>query len=174
MVNIQPPNTRVQRTRSSPLARHSPLTRRPLDGRRALGAALALLLASSCVTIHGKFYPGWKSNAVSVAYEPAGTATGATSLTVRIVGKWVELAPLSLSVAMSRVGDSASPIFKLYGSTNPAVFDSLPAGLWDLEITISGASRSARCHVDLKPGQVCKVEVVIIQTDEVVVASAAV
>jgi hypothetical protein len=29
-----PPNTRVQRTRSSPSAPHSPLSRQPLGGRR--------------------------------------------------------------------------------------------------------------------------------------------
>jgi len=38
------PNPRVQRTRSSPSARHSPLTRHPLGGRSALLAAVAVLL----------------------------------------------------------------------------------------------------------------------------------
>ena len=43
-----PPNMRVQRTRSSPSAPHSPLTRRPLGGGSRSGAlAMALLLACS-------------------------------------------------------------------------------------------------------------------------------
>src|ERR1700724_1062164 len=47
------PNTRVQRTRSSASPPHSPLTRRPLAGRRlsftvvALSAGLALVLAGA-------------------------------------------------------------------------------------------------------------------------------
>ena len=110
---------------------------------------------------------------VNVAYEPAGTAAGGTALSSQVLGKWVVLVPPSLTVAMSRGSDPASPVFKLNGSANPAVFDSLPAGAWDLEIVITGVSKPARCRVDLKPGKVCKVEVVIIQNDEVVVASAA-
>src|SRR5689334_8945304 len=50
------PNMRVQRTRSSPSAPHSPLTRRPLGGRRQLSGAMPglglllclVLLGSSC------------------------------------------------------------------------------------------------------------------------------
>ena len=34
-----PPNTRVQRTRSSPSARHSPLTRHPLGGGNSQGGS---------------------------------------------------------------------------------------------------------------------------------------
>ena len=46
-VGTRPPNTRVQRTRSSPSAPRSPLTRRPLGGVRAAGRMTVLLLVVS-------------------------------------------------------------------------------------------------------------------------------
>jgi len=44
---MAPPNTRVQRTRSSPSAHRSPLTRRPLGGI-GISVALAFVLAVPC------------------------------------------------------------------------------------------------------------------------------
>jgi hypothetical protein len=46
-----PPNPRVQRTRSSPSARHSPLTRHPLGrpGTRGPGAAVIMAVSMACV-----------------------------------------------------------------------------------------------------------------------------
>ena len=48
-ISVPPPNTRVQRTRSSASARHSPLTRSPLGGliARLVAAAVVAALAAS-------------------------------------------------------------------------------------------------------------------------------
>ncbi len=49
-VRQRPPNPRVQRTRSSPSARRSPLTRHPLGGRITAVVAVALALSTACST----------------------------------------------------------------------------------------------------------------------------
>ena len=51
----RPPNTRMQRTRSSPSARHSPLMRCPLGGR-LLGVAIAI---AGAVTVISQGCMGW-------------------------------------------------------------------------------------------------------------------
>jgi hypothetical protein len=82
----QRPNTRVQRTRSSPSAPHSPLTRHPLGGERATrGRALA---AALCLVVSGRAFCQAQPTATPTATPtPASSPTPAPSLQpLRITG----------------------------------------------------------------------------------------
>ena len=156
------PNMRVQR--------------HPLGSRRVL-VGVWLLAATSCVSVEGKLYPAWNAYSIKVSYSSVAYAIPTPTLSIRLVGRWTASLPYSMKVVVYRSGDESSPRYHLDGKDNPSGFTVLPAGTWDLEIAPWGTTQSpnkpARCRVDLRPGQVCTVEVVIVEDQEIVVVSAA-
>ena len=79
-MSSQPPNTRVQRTRSSASPPRSPLTRYPL-GRAGRGpwavACLSVALATACISVGGRLrWDDWSSSYADT--EPAPVDSSAT------------------------------------------------------------------------------------------------
>jgi hypothetical protein len=166
------PNMRVQRTRSSPSALRSPLTRYPLGSRKCL-VGIWLLGAAACVSVQGRLYPAWNPYAITVSYSSVTDAVPTPTLRVQLVGRNAAFLPSSMTVLVYRSGDHSSARYHLDSQENPSVFTALPAGTWELEIALLGTTQSpgkpAHCRVDLRPGQVCTVEIVIVEEHEIVV-----
>ena len=73
-VSGQQPNPRVQRTRSSPSARHSPLTRHPLGSRRSRTAtAAALLLTVLGLPSAALAKCGWRNYEIHLQVQERGS-----------------------------------------------------------------------------------------------------
>lgn len=138
---------------------------------RVVAAAIALAIGSSCVTVGGKMYPGWQKNAVKVSYEAAGGESGAAVLRIRVLDGDAGVADPPLTVEAQRADDPTLPKVVLRGDTNPASFDELPAGRWDLKIDTASAGEPVRCTVDLQAKRVCNVEVVILERHELMAAA---
>ncbi len=143
--------------------------RRLLRGQRALAAALAVALGASCVVVRGKVYPGWRHSLVNVSCASAGDASGPL-LRIRLVDTSGDAVEPPVIVKVRRVGEPSSPGVVLRRKTNPAMFDEVPIGRWDLEIEISSAAGPARCTVELQANQVCTVEVVVLDHHETLAA----
>ena len=87
---MQPPNMRVQRTRSSPSALRSPLTRHPLGGGRLL-CCVTLLCAIACSDSHPrelvKVIVVNQSNQLLDSVELSPTTIGGQQLGTRRLGR---------------------------------------------------------------------------------------
>jgi hypothetical protein len=155
----KPPNPRVQRTRSSASPRGSPLTRNPLGGSKRCFLALTLLVThASCLST--AFAP--KSD-VSTTCRVKEELGGRTHLSVEVVNAFAGESP-SMLIKMRCLSDPDSPLVDQHVDTNPAEFDALPVGRWDLEISIPTSPHAAHCTVNLKENWNCRVRVVFLES----------
>jgi hypothetical protein len=155
------PNMRVQRTRSSASPPRSPLMRRPLGGTTPCLCFLAVTLLvthTSCVST--AFFP---SSDVSINCRVKEDLDGRTRLSVEVVDVFVGEPP-SMLIKMRCSDDPDSPLFEQHVDKNPAEFDALPAGRWDLEISIPTSPHSAHCTVNLKENWSCRVRVAFLES----------
>ena len=161
------PNTRMQRTRSSPSALRSPLMRWPLGGREVL--AVLLVALAGCVSVNGRLLGAWEPGLAQVKYSRDESLHGTTLLkvVVRDSNGW---AYQGSEVSVSRSGGPGSLHFLLYLNAEGAVEMAMPVGEWTVEVAYPSA-KPLRKQVNLIPGQRCTVEMFLITPDPEVVVS---
>ena len=151
-----PPNPRVQRTRSSPSARSSPLTRHPL-GRGKAGAALVIGLAglgASCVTVDGKGYWAWAwpPSPSTVRCEP--TKDGGGSL-VRASVTDEQGRPFPGATVIF-AGEGAVEARRVETSADGIASAWLSPGGWKVEAELPGFRQGSQA-LSLEPDHMCDV-----------------
>ena len=150
------PNTRVQRTRSSPSAPHSPLTRHPLGRMKALLRHLAIVVPAIVA-------PGCAHERAAPLQGPVecSCATGEPELANSAV-LWVracddrgnEMSAVSVSVDGPVWGDRPP----LEWRTNPSdpLLQPLQPGMWNVRASFP-IFETYTAALSLPPGQVCMV-----------------
>ena len=154
------PNTRVQRTRSSPSAPHSPLTRRPLGGSLLQGGLrLTLLLGAAlgslgCESAWGKLYWAGTAPGYRVKTECGALITGGGTSVRVYVGDWMgrylpgaHIRAVQQGSTLTR--DSATD------TSGHAVID-IPPGIWNVDAELSGF-RSGSATVEITADQACTI-----------------
>jgi hypothetical protein len=82
---------------------------------------------------------------------------GRTRLSVRAVNDVSGVDPPSMLIKMRSLSDPDSPLFYEHEERNPAEFDALPVGRWDVQVWIPTSRYAARCTVTLKENWICRV-----------------
>jgi hypothetical protein len=157
------PNPRVQRTRAYASLRRSPLTRHPLGGSKACVFALTLLVTHASCIGSTDLTPLAPASRGSTTCEVNEELAGRTFLSVEVVDGSNHLVPPSMSIKMRRLDDSDSPLIDQHVDKNPAEFDALPVGRWNIEISIPTSPHVVHCTVDLKENWSCRVRVVFLE-----------
>lgn len=67
-------------------------------------------------------------------------------------------------IKMRHSGDPDSPLIDQHVDKNPAEFDALPVGRWELEISIPTSPHPVHCRVDLKENWSCRVRIVFLES----------
>jgi hypothetical protein len=129
------PNTRVQRTRSSPSAPHSPLTRHPLGGFAQVSGVLLLSSLGSligCETIGGRLYWAGTGFAARVACETTAVSEKHLRVDVR---DWMGLHLPGASVRVSQAGSVGMG----YMTDERGIVDvPVVPGPWVVEVSLGG------------------------------------
>ena len=140
---LPPPNTRMQRTRSSPTARHSPLMRCPLGG---LWLFTALGIAVGCGSV---------KNSIRSGGCVAQTGFGDAAL-LKVVVEGPAGCTAFAYVTAYRPGDPEAAHFGVSPSETAGV--PMPLGLWEVEAVIDNDT-IVRTQVELSVGSLCTVTV---------------
>ena len=161
------PNKRVQRTRSSASAPHSPLTRSPLGGRKLMMGLITLSV--SCISVDGRLVPAWRSGVSNARCVSADALGGAAHLRVVVRDSRGFVANTS-RVAVFRPDDPTALRLSLYLDADGTSETAMPLGPWVVEAALP-SEKPVHARVELKAGQTCTVTVFLIShAPEVVVA----
>jgi len=135
-----------------------------LGGNRVCVFALTLLATHVSCVGSTDLTPLAPASHGSTTCEVNEKLAGETFLSVEVVDALNHLVPPSMSIKIRRSGDSGSPLVDRHVDKNPAEFDALPVGRWDLEISIPNSPHLVHCTVDLKENWSCRVRVAVLES----------